>query len=120
MQLITDKGQVEIINLTPHTVNLIRQNKKVLTIPGEGNPPRVEEKIEAKEHLTVNGDYDIPIYTANNEYVAKLPKKEKGVYYIVSRIIAEYSDRDDLLVPHGLIRDTKGNVVGCSSFKKVK
>jgi|AntRauTorcE11897_2_1112592.scaffolds.fasta_scaffold06293_5 hypothetical protein len=119
MRLITDKGQIEFINLTPHDINLIRGNNTVLTLSRAINPPRVEERVESQEHLTVNGSYDIPIYQARNEYVAKLPEKREGYYYIVSRIIAEYSERDDLLVPHGLVRDSNGNIIGCSSFKKV-
>lgn len=43
-----------------------------------------------------------------------LPAPRAGVTYIVSRVVAEAArEREDLLVPGGLVRDGSGRVLGC-------
>jgi hypothetical protein len=40
-----------------------------------------------------------------------------GVYYIVSRIVAEaLPERTDLLFPDGIIRDADGTPIGCTGL----
>ena len=119
MTIITDKGIVNLVNLTPHQVNYIERGEVKLSISGCNNPPRVEEQINGQEHLEVEGRYNIKIHNAKNVFVKNLPEEQENTYYIVSRIIAEYSDREDLLVPHEFIKNPEGEIIGCKSFKKV-
>lgn len=40
--------------------------------------------------------------------------------YVVSRLVAEaVPERRDLVVPHGLVRDGQGRVVGCAQLAQV-
>lgn len=120
MRIITDKGVKELINLTPHKINYYDNNKIQFSLSSCTNPPRVEERLDSQETLEVNGSYKIRIHNARNISIGNIPPEKEGRYYIVSRIIAEYSDRDDLLVPHDLVRNEEGMVIGCNSFKKVR
>ncbi|HLU45236.1 MAG TPA: hypothetical protein VKZ67_09500, partial [Natronosporangium sp.] len=46
--------------------------------------------------------------------------QQPGVLLIVSRMVAEAAPhRRDLVIPHGLLRDSQGRVVGCAGFGQV-
>jgi len=46
-----------------------------------------------------------------------MPEQVSGVAYIVSALVrSAYPDRTDLLIPHGLVRDDDGNIIGCRGF----
>ena len=122
MEIITNKGKLNLKNLTPHSIDVLNgRDEVVFTLSANNNPPRVQENIYGQEEYLINGGQRLNIYTAYNEDVDRLPTKKEGVYYIVSRIVAEqYVERDDLLVPHELVRDEDGNIIGARSFKKIK
>ena len=64
------------------------------------------------EHTTKDGS--VPVF--NMPVIFNVPVKE-GVYYIVSSIIKDaLSDRPDLLVPARVVRNDKGQPVGCLGF----
>jgi hypothetical protein len=47
-------------------------------------------------------------------------KDYKGRYYIVSALVAtRHPERTDFLMPHDIMRDEKGVVLGCKSFAVV-
>lgn len=121
MELITDKGKIEIKNLTPHSIDVLNgRDEVVFTLSGSNNPPRVQENIYGQEEFLINGGQSLNIFIAHNDSVDKLPQKQEGVYYIVGRIIAEqFKERDDLLVPHEFVRDEDGDILGCRSFKLI-
>ena len=121
MELITDKGKIEIKNLTPHSIDVLNgRDEVVFTLSGSNNPPRVQENIYGQEEFLINGGQSLNIFIAHNDSVDKLPQKQEGVYYIVGRIIAEqFKERDDLLVPHEFVRNEDGDILGCRSFKLI-
>jgi hypothetical protein len=52
--------------------------------------------------------------------VQGLPERAAGVFLLVPRAVAQaYPDRDDLLAPYRLVRDSRGTVVGCAAFARV-
>lgn len=101
-----------IINTTPHNVNICDDNGKVITNFLKSDSPirlnSVSNKIGDINGIPVNsvtfGSADIPTF-------------QEGVHYIVSALVKNaFPNRSDLIVPHDLVRDTDGNIVGCKGF----
>lgn len=99
---------MRIVNMTPHTINL-----PDVSIPSSGSA-RVSET--ATQIDTIDG---ICICKKSYGAVEGLPEPQSGVYYIVSSIVlAAAPDRSDLLVPHDMIRDADGRIVGCKALAR--
>lgn len=118
MEFITDKGKINIINKTPHTVTLLDRNKDpIFTLSPANNPARVVEQIRGQETLAIYCK-EIPIYKVKNNSITNIPSPKDNTFFLVSRIVAEYAQRPDLLVPDEYVK--KGTkTLGCQSFKKV-
>lgn len=97
-----------LINLTPHDITIIDGEDKRL-IPKSGTIARLN--VTRVTVAPTDG-----IYTASpmlGETVG-LPAREAGVFFLVSALVAEANkDRNDLRSPGELVRDSKGNPVGC-------
>ena len=105
---------MKIINKTPHPVNLL-VGDKVFTFPKADDPVRLSSE-EVHSANIGNDDYTFPVYTVKYGS-GNMPEQENGVAYIVSALVKNaYPDRPDLLIPHGLVRDNEGNIVGCKGF----
>lgn len=128
-----------LINMTPHAINILADSNvsfdkasrgyKVTGDPiirqtynSSGTVLRCSQKeTEAGE---LNGIKLYKVKFGRVEHTTKdgsvvtfnVPVKE-GVYYIVSNIIKNaLSDRPDLLVPTRVVRNDKGQPVGCLGF----
>jgi len=106
-----DLGNIRIYNTTPHPIKIVNKDMEVvLEIPKATDPLRM---IEDSYFCGIIGEY--PLF--KKSFIAvDLPIKEENTYYIVSLPIAQIFQRDDLLVPHDLVRDDNGNVIGCKGF----
>jgi len=102
----------ELINLTPHAINLI--GEETLTISPSGIIPRLSEVRE--DQGTING---FPIVKKSFGEIENLPEPKENTIYIVSALVAGAVNRDDLVVPDGLVRNDKGQIIGCSGFARV-
>ena len=101
-----------IINLTPHDLNIVHGDL-ITIVKAENTPARVSSKVEVIGYLN-NG---IPLYDTVYGEVIDLPQPQDGVIYVVSRIVKNcVPDRKDVLVPGNLLRDDKGNVIGCNGL----
>lgn len=104
----------KIINLTPHTINIYAGD--VLECIRTIEPSGVARADYTQETL---GNLDgIPI--VRNEYglPTNLPAPQEGVYYIVSKLVADAARNngratDDLLLTGELVRDNDNRVIGC-------
>jgi len=105
----------KIINLTPHPVTLLGENKEIIRTweKPSGPLPRLIEKVV--EMPSIEG-----VKITRKEYgeCENLPAESLGTYYIVSGLVASALRRHDLLVPN-TVRDTNGQIVGCDSFSKI-
>lgn len=128
-----------LINMTPHDINIlddsnVSYDKAFRGYKVNGDPIIREtynpsgtvlrcsqEEIEAGE---LNGIKLYKVKFGKVEHTTKdgsvitfnMPVKD-GVYYIVSSIIKNaLSDRPDLLVPTRVVRNDKGQPVGCLGF----
>lgn len=108
---------VEFINMTPHEVVLVNSDSKEVLrrFPASGTLARVNSSTK------VVGEIDgIPITTTEFSDVYGLPEQKDGTVYIVSLAVAQRAtDRDDLLVPNGSVRDEQGRIIGCTSLAMV-
>jgi hypothetical protein len=117
-------------NLTPHPVTISLGGNDdvflVVTLPPEGPVARISEEV-LTEDSHASG---IPMRDVAYTRVIDLPDPEPGVYHIVSLPTAlavragagagpDDRGREDLLVPHGLIRDERGTVIGCQALARV-
>lgn len=105
----------EILNLTPHDINIYVNGKEILTIKPYGIIPRCEQKETTL--CEING---IPITKQVFVHVYCLPEQEHGVFLIVSKLVASaFPYREDLLIPGPIVRDTDGKPIGCNGLSKI-
>lgn len=103
-----------IINCTPHDVNIIDEAGKVITFPKSGVVPRLKQETQIVDNL--NG---IPVTETVFGETQELPAPMEGVFLIVSRLVMSANqNRQDLLVPNDVVRDESGNIIGCRSFAR--
>jgi len=103
-----------IKNLTPHPIRVRKPDGFEVVFPPEGIIPRVET-IETPS-AEVEG---IPTVTRRMGQVVGLPPFEEGVFFIVSSLVFEASERTDLLCPDTgktCIRDEHGNIIAVTRF----
>lgn len=107
----------KIINLTPHSVNVIRDDNSVaITIEASGNVARCSQTINIVDTIDLN-NVTIPVSSSSYGEVVDLPAPQDDTYYIVSRLVmSACPNRQDLLVPNDLVRDEAGRVIGCRSL----
>jgi len=101
----------KIINKTPHKVVVLnKDNEVVQEFETEGQIRLSEKRINRD---AING---IPI-KEKHYGSSELPPIKEDTYYIVSSLIAlSYPDRADFLVPDQVVRDDKGNIIGCRAL----
>ncbi len=107
-----------LVNLTPHPVRVLTgTGGPGHVLRAAGPPARLVERAEPAGRLRLADDLVVPLVTLTHGGVENLPAPRPGVYYVVSRLVADACpERDDLLVPHDLVRDEEGNAVACRGF----
>lgn len=105
---------MSVINKTQHAVHIVDENGQVV---------RTYEKGDSQIRLAVKTVQDVPLVdgtpTSRTEFGEPegLPDYVEGVFYIVSQLVKNaLPNRTDLLVPAEVVRDEKGNIVGCKSL----
>lgn len=102
---------MNIINCTPHAIQL---NGGATFLPS-GNVARVSSKHILKD--AING---IPCYRVEFGEVVGLPNEKEDTLYIVSSIVANATNRKDVIVPAtghpDAIRNEKGQIVSVPGF----
>lgn len=112
---------MQIVNLTPHELNIYAAGQLIASIPASGNIARVEEVDMPREPIlipTQSGEF-LPIPISIREYgkSTNLPSPNGITYYYVSAMVAQANPtRTDLLYAGKLIRNEKGQIVGVESF----
>lgn len=109
---------MKLINLTPHEINIIKFNSTECLKTISTNVQGIIARCKVETKLIDDINY-IPIYETKLSEVENLPEQKNDVMYIVSRAVANKSDRDDLLIPNQVVRDHKGKILGCRSLAKV-
>jgi len=111
----------KIVNLTPHEVNLVLGDGKVVTFPSLGVirlPKRTE--VVGKIATSIDGrEVEIPLSKTSFGKAEGLPEREEGTIFIVSSLICQACpDRDDFFIVDQTTRDKDGRIVGCRSLSQ--
>ena len=106
---------MNIINLTPHEVVVEYRDGSRKTFHPSGQVARVE--LEDEQVGEIDG---IPVIKGKVKEVTGIPKKQDGVYYIVSLFVLQHTNRDDLIAPdtNGAIRDNEGRIIAVRGWRK--
>ena len=103
-----------VVNMTPHPVNICDADGNIVrTYPkGESTIRLAAETVSAGTLLD-----GTPLTRTEFGDAEGLPEWSIGTYYIVSQLVkSALPERDDLLVPAEVVRDSAGNIVGCKSL----
>lgn len=106
---------MEIVNLTPHEVVLVRPDREV-RVPASGTVARVAVSTRTVGVCDADG-VEIPLVAPEYGAVCGLPEARTGTLYLVSRVVKDrVADRDDVLVPADFVRDAAGRITGCRAL----
>lgn len=100
---------MKLVNLTPHTISLPNGT----TIEPTGYVAR------ANLHYNQIMEWEgVTFFSTEMKAISNVPAPEKDTYFIVPVIVrVNMPDRTDLLSPTRLIRNNKGEIVGCAAFE---
>jgi hypothetical protein len=102
---------MNIVNLTPHSLNLVTANG-VVSVPPSGTVARCATT------STPAGEVEgVPLVRTVYGEVAGLPDPADGTLFVVSALVrSAVPGRNDVASPGDLIRDGSGNVTGCRNL----
>jgi hypothetical protein len=107
-----------IVNLTPHTVRIVDDQKNVIAeYPSQGS---CRVKTAYQTTGTVN---QVPVLKTTYGETEGLPDPAENTIYIVSMVVAQANPtREDLVCPNSApdqsVRDEAGQIFGVKSFAK--
>ena len=107
---------VRVVNLTKHSVVVYDGDTVIAQWPPSGSFARIAEVADPAGELSVDGT---PVPTVSCRYVdvvEDLPGAQKGVVYVVSRVLASVVPRGDIYFPYDEVRDHTGAIIGCRSL----
>lgn len=108
-------SNVQIINLTPHEVNLITEGGVTLNYPSQGVARCAQDDVQWGELSQKGGS--VPLFHTTFGDVTGLPDQEEGFFYIVSALVrAAVPNRSDVISPTRLVRNELGAIIGCGGF----
>jgi len=103
---------MQLINLTPHAIDVLNVDGIVETIPASGMVCRLTTRTELVD--VVDG---LRITKTVFGEPSGLPEEKEGTYYLVSQLIKNaLPTRSDLLVPAEVLRDNQGKILYCQSL----
>jgi hypothetical protein len=109
---------LKLINLTPHPVNIHKEDGRIVVVPTSGRVARVITKVTGEGHIDLD-NVDIPVTIHTTLFVTGLPPKQEGVIFIVSEYVQRFIPlRRDIVSPTDVIRQ-KGRTTGCRGLKQV-
>lgn len=114
------------VNMTPHALNILKSGGAGLVLPPFGQSVRVGSSFEPFGVLdgvtmfrAIYGNVET-IENATKAVVGGLPPVVEGVTYVVSGQALEAvkaAGRSDFAAPGELVRDEKGQPVGCNGLR---
>lgn len=116
---------MKIVNLTPHTVNVLDDTDQTIAIPTSGSA-RVATKAISAGTVSL-GNHVFTVVETTYGQIEGLPQPEEGTIYIVSFLVlsalrAQGIDRADVVVPdtgpESVIRDSEGKILSVRRFTR--
>jgi len=121
--------ETEIINYTPHAINLIEDGATLLQIPKTGLVVRAVRESIVDRKITVEGNefevrkvrFSEPILvdTRDRNKELPLPSVQEGVLMAVSAIAGNalmMAGRTDFVIMDGILKHDDGQIVGATGF----
>jgi len=109
---------INLVNLMPHALTLYNnEDEAILELPMCNEPARC-----ASSDAAIGAYKGVPVVTKKYGSAYNLPPVKPGTFYIVSKVVgasAAVQGRTDILVPHVLVKDKNGRVIGCKVFSRV-
>ena len=110
---------MKIINLTPHALNFLdAENRVILSVPSSG----VARAAQRRESIgTIDADgVTLPVARSVFGAVDGLPAPEAGTIYVVSALTAQaVPEREDVLIVDDSVRDESGCIIGVRGLAHV-
>jgi hypothetical protein len=108
---------MEILNYTPHVINLCEENGNVFASYQSKGAARVATTQECVGN--VNG---VDIYSTSYGEVEGIPEEQPDTMLLVSFLVKQaLPERKDLICPNtspqGVVRDSNGQIIGVKSFQ---
>lgn len=109
-----------IINLTPHRINIVDEEGNVVKIFESSGVARA-----AQNDVQIGMLEGIPIIETKFGEPVDLPEYNQGTYYIVSALTAKAASLSgrstrDLLLTGKTVRNSDGQIIGCQALAKYK
>ena len=104
-----------VFNLTPHPLNLVKQDGQVIEIAPSGQLARVEQLREERRAIagmTVT-------YSSFGDVVTGLPDPAPGKIFVVSALVLAHpsvQNRIDVFCPGEAVRDEAGKIIGAKGL----
>ncbi|MBK8434589.1 MAG: hypothetical protein IPL28_26295 [Chloroflexi bacterium] len=115
---------MNIVNLTPHALNLINTNGLEVVIAPSGLVARIDTK-PALTHTEDGVDFYLTEVTgeplvavAGTAETVEFPAPLANTVYAVSGMFRSYFDRQDLYQPAELVRDGAGKIIGAKGLSR--
>lgn len=101
---------MKIINLTPHVVNIVDSEGNIqYSYSSSKKPARVDT-----DYAVVPFNEGPTIIKTTFTETINLPKEKDNVWYIVSSLVKQNEpERNDLLVPSHIVKNSNNKVLGC-------
>ena len=122
----------KIENATSHAINLMQDGEVYLTIPPTMDPIRLYDEWSPIGTFDMADDctgsvtgipFEFPKFSTldeNGEGI-ELPELQHGVFYVVSKMVAEaFWYRADFLIPGKIQKDENGRICGCECLSHIR
>lgn len=106
-------GETELRNYTGHPLTITVGNKSI-RLKSLGRA-RIDSGVEEKDSIEVEG-LKVPLLLLQERRIINLPDPVEGVMYVVSGIVATAAQRDDVVAPSRVLRESKGRVTECRAL----
>jgi hypothetical protein len=103
---------MNILNLTPHTITIVLSNDRTLCVEPSGIVARVAESYSQGKDIEVDIG-SISVSYPRYGKILDLPEPQPDTIYIVSALVLQRTDRTDVYAPGKLVRDERGQPIGC-------
>lgn len=108
---------ITITNLTSHLVKVFDTAGTTLaSFSPAGTPARVREQVGPPHQLTTTDGVVPTVAVRYADQIDDLPAARPGVAFLVSRVTAAGSPRNDLYFPFDEVRDENGHIIGCRAL----
>ncbi len=109
---------MKIVNLTPHTVNIKKQDGSIDSYRPSGKVARIETNQTDNTTITDGSNAKIDVFHTKYGKVTGIPKAEEGVIYLCSTQVEINTKRQDVFSPGPPLRDEEKRVIACHGLKK--